>query len=162
MTISPSSYAVGARVYRGGSSAPTRGTVDPMGYVDRSLNQPSDSRSGLAAAALRQLQGMGGPPTPGAPPATGDTPSLDMTALQGVLGPDAGGSVPVIPTVRDAVRARMNPDGTYTVDVKQIQEQVAHAHDYAQAAQRALSMMAPLPSPEIPIPATKGASNGKS
>lgn len=53
MAISESSYAVGNRIYRGASSAPTRGTVDPMGYIERSL---MDSRSGLAEAALRRLQ----------------------------------------------------------------------------------------------------------
>lgn len=46
-------YAVGNRVYRGGSSAPTRGTVDPMGYVEREL---SNKRSKLAAAALRRTE----------------------------------------------------------------------------------------------------------
>ena len=51
------SYSVGNRVYNGASSAPTRGTVDPMGYVERSLNNPSSSRSGLAEAALRRMKG---------------------------------------------------------------------------------------------------------
>lgn len=56
MAISRSSYSVGNRVYRGGSSAPTQGTVDPMGYIDRELNNmASQQRSGLAAAALRRL-----------------------------------------------------------------------------------------------------------
>ena len=54
--MAASSYLVGNRVYKGASNAPTRGTVDPMGYVERSLNNPSQKRSGLAAAALRRLQ----------------------------------------------------------------------------------------------------------
>jgi hypothetical protein len=33
------------------------GTVDPTGYIDRSLNNPSQSRSGLAAAAIQRLNG---------------------------------------------------------------------------------------------------------
>jgi hypothetical protein len=62
-----SRYSVGDKVYRGGSSAPTMGTVDPMGYIDRGLRQKmaglfsnaaSQTRSGLAAAALRRQQGM--------------------------------------------------------------------------------------------------------
>jgi hypothetical protein len=61
------SYLVGNRVYRGASNAPTRGTVDPMGYINRSIASPvggdgmSDKRSGLAQAALMRLQGMQGP-----------------------------------------------------------------------------------------------------
>lgn len=57
-------YLTGNPVYRGASNAPTRGTVDPMGYINRSLASPvggdgmSDKRSGLAQAALMRLQGM--------------------------------------------------------------------------------------------------------
>lgn len=57
-------YLTGNPIYRGASNAPTRGTVDPMGYINRSLASPvggdgmSDKRSGLAAAALTRLQGM--------------------------------------------------------------------------------------------------------
>lgn len=52
MTVD-TSYLVGNPVYQGGSPQPTQGTVDPTGYVQRELdNQTSDSRSGLAAAAL--------------------------------------------------------------------------------------------------------------
>ena len=54
--MSIAKYSVGNRVYKGASSAPTRGTVDPMGYVERSLNNPSQSRSGLAQAALRRMK----------------------------------------------------------------------------------------------------------
>ena len=49
-------YAAGNKVYNGGSSAATRGTVDPQGYVERSLRQRnSQRRSGHAAAAMRRL-----------------------------------------------------------------------------------------------------------
>lgn len=57
-------YLAGNPIYRGASNAPTRGTVDPMGYINRSLASPvggdgmSDKRSGLAQAALMRLQGM--------------------------------------------------------------------------------------------------------
>jgi hypothetical protein len=60
-------YLMGNPVYRGASNAPTRGTVDPMGYINRSLASPvggdgmSDKRSGLAQAALMRLQGMQAP-----------------------------------------------------------------------------------------------------
>jgi hypothetical protein len=64
-------YLTGNPVYRGASNAPTRGTVDPMGYINRSLASPvggdgmSDKRSGLAQAALMRLQGMQGPSSGG-------------------------------------------------------------------------------------------------
>lgn len=50
-------YAAGSKVYNGGSSAATRGTVDPEGYVNRSLRQRNakQRRSGLAKAAIRRL-----------------------------------------------------------------------------------------------------------
>ena len=57
MAISEESYGRGQPVYSNGSYAPTKGTVDPQGYIDRSLNKPSQSRSGLAAAALSKLKG---------------------------------------------------------------------------------------------------------
>lgn len=63
MAISTASYSRGNPVYNGGSSAPTQGTVDPMGYIDRSLNQPSQQRSGLAQAALQRLSSSV-PPNP--------------------------------------------------------------------------------------------------
>lgn len=50
-------YQAGARIYGSGSSAPTRGTVDPMGYITRGLQaHVSNSRSGLAQAALAKLK----------------------------------------------------------------------------------------------------------
>lgn len=51
-------YAAGKKVYKGATNAPTRGMVNPTGYVNRTLNKPkaSTSRSGLAAAALRRVQ----------------------------------------------------------------------------------------------------------
>lgn len=52
-------YSVGNSVYGGGSPQATQGTVDPSGYIDRSLNT-SQSRSGLAQAAISRLQGQGG------------------------------------------------------------------------------------------------------
>lgn len=145
MAISPSSYAVGNRVYGGGSSAPTMGTVDPVGYVDRSLNAPSDSRSGLASAALRRLGGGAGNEQQSPSVPTGPLPDLNS-----LIDPTGGGLLPTVPSVRDAVKARMNPDGTYSIDVRNLQDQVATAHDYAQAAQRALMQMAPIPMPPEP------------
>jgi hypothetical protein len=58
-------YLAGNKVYRSGSSAPTMGTVDPSGYVERELrnrNMQSQTRSGLAAAALDRLRTMGRSP----------------------------------------------------------------------------------------------------
>lgn len=78
-------YAAGQKVYGTGSSAPTTGTVDPTGYIDRELNKsttgaPSQARSGLAQAALAKLKGnpigdyqvtQPGPSSPAAAPITG-------------------------------------------------------------------------------------------
>jgi len=61
-------YLAGNRVYRGASNAPTRGTVDPMGYINRSLasavggDGQSDQRSGLAQAAMQRIQGLNSQP----------------------------------------------------------------------------------------------------
>lgn len=47
------SFLNGKRMYRGTSHAPDSGRKDPAGYIQRGLkNKQSDSRSGLAAAAL--------------------------------------------------------------------------------------------------------------
>lgn len=37
--MSIASYSAGKKVYNGGSNAATRGTVDPMGYINRELNK---------------------------------------------------------------------------------------------------------------------------
>lgn len=89
MAISPESYGRGQTVYGNGSHAPTSGTVDPSGYIDRSLNNPSDSRSGLAAAALDRLSGNGSVPSqsPGVLP-LGDVTTLTITPT-GQLIPNA-------------------------------------------------------------------------
>lgn len=67
MAVSPirkwTAYAAGKKVYRSGSSAPTQGTVNPTGYVERSL-AASTSRSGLASAALRRIQALKPAATP--------------------------------------------------------------------------------------------------
>lgn len=52
-------YSAGNKVYGSGRSNPTNGTVDPAGYVKRE----SDKRSGLAAAAMRRLEGNQQPQT---------------------------------------------------------------------------------------------------
>lgn len=57
-------YLGGDTVYGSGRSSPTSGTVDPMGYIERELNKPSQTRSGLAQAALSRLNGD----TPSVPP----------------------------------------------------------------------------------------------
>lgn len=53
-------YAAGSTVYGNGTTHPTDGTVDPSGYIDRELSkvmQPSQTRSGLASAALQRING---------------------------------------------------------------------------------------------------------
>lgn len=62
--------SVGKRVYRGGSFAPNRGKVNPGGYIKREVRKRgvsqiggdgmSDTRSGLAKAALARMQAGGG------------------------------------------------------------------------------------------------------
>lgn len=81
MAISDTSYGRGDTVYSNGSHAPTQGQVDPTGYVERSLNKPSNSRSGLASAALDRLNNndqQAQMPTPGVLP-LGDIKFLTIT-----------------------------------------------------------------------------------
>ena len=87
MAISEESYGRGQPVYSNGSYAPTKGTVDPAGYIDRSLNKPSQSRSGLAEAALAKLKSsIPQQVTPGILP-IGDIKTLTITPT-GQLIPD--------------------------------------------------------------------------
>lgn len=108
MAISEQSYARGNPVYGSGSSAPTRGTVDPTGYVDRSLNAPSQKRSGLAQAALERLQGVGnsdssigGGYSAGTSNSQGVLPLGDVKTLSisptGQMIPDNGIVNPIVP-----------------------------------------------------------------
>lgn len=83
--MSVQDYSVGRRVYNGASNAPTRGTVDPSGYIDRELNKPSQSRSGLAAAALRRVNGGQAPAQAQTPPPPG---GMQGSPMQG--GPPVG------------------------------------------------------------------------
>lgn len=90
MAISASSYAVGNRLYKGATSAPTRGRVDPTGYIDRELNNVA-SRSGIAASALRR---MGSPAqTQQAQPSSGPTQAApsSMTGQSGQIKSLGGG-----------------------------------------------------------------------
>jgi hypothetical protein len=47
-------YATGTNVYRGGSNVATMGKVDPMGYVNRELN---NRRSQMAQGMLQNMAG---------------------------------------------------------------------------------------------------------
>ena len=86
-------YLTGNRVYRHGSSAPTMGTVDPTGYVERELRKRnmletmSQRRSGLADAALQRLQGSTGMFSPGGvtspPPLLGPRPTHQGVQFSG-------------------------------------------------------------------------------
>lgn len=80
---SENSYLGGDPVYRGGSSAPTMGTVDPMGYINRELNKPSQTRSGIAQAALSRLQVPEQQPNQAAP----STPVDPNSTLNFVISP---------------------------------------------------------------------------
>lgn len=103
MAISRASYSTGNRVYNGGSSQPNLGTVDPMGYIDRSLNQPSQTRSGIAAAALRRLSGTS---TPGS---ESGAPAPKINTIGGQVG-DVGAPAPA-PGVTAPVTLTMSPSG---------------------------------------------------
>lgn len=48
------SYGAGNKVYRGGSNVATMGKVDPMGYVNRELN---NRRSQMAQGMLQKMGG---------------------------------------------------------------------------------------------------------
>lgn len=76
-------YAAGRKVYGGGRSNPTSGTVDPTGYIERSANNmASDRRSGLAQSAIQRRIGRrrGGP-------TTGVDPLAEINSSTGYTGP---------------------------------------------------------------------------
>lgn len=92
-------YLTGNKVYRGGSSAPTMGTVDPMGYIDREINKrsnmlsdPSQTRSGLAQAALQRL----GTLTPSNPDTYGPQPTGTGSELSGAALGSGFNNAPII------------------------------------------------------------------
>lgn len=97
-------YSVGRRVYNGASNAPTRGTVDPSGYIDRELNKPSQSRSGLAAAALRRVNG-------GQPPAQAQTPPPAGGMQAGPTQPPVGDPIMQQPMQGPPSPLMMSPTG---------------------------------------------------
>lgn len=136
--MNPAAYLVGRRVYRGASNAPTRGPVDPMGYIERSLTSPvgrdglSDRRTGLAQAALSRLRssrgghsGYGHMPMPGAnilgnqgmnpvigmprnPSDFGPGPSDPQPIRRGYTVSPTGQLLPEHPNPYDATMAMMN------------------------------------------------------
>lgn len=58
-------YAAGKNVYRGGSNVATMGPVNPMGYVDRELN---NRRSQMAQSMLQNMnKSQSSPTTPSGP-----------------------------------------------------------------------------------------------
>lgn len=83
-------YAAGNPVYNGGSPNPTSGTLDPSGYVQRGLNTPSNSRSGLAAAALARIRGI--TPDPNAPGGGGAPLGGDPTSQPQQISSTVGGA----------------------------------------------------------------------
>lgn len=111
-------YLSGNRVYRHGSHAPTIGTVDPQGYVERELRKrmfdTSQTRSGLAQAALQRLRGgtMQPPqrqPMPWNP--GGGGPGIQrqpMPAPSGTFSPGGGGATaPGLTGSQAALQARI-------------------------------------------------------
>lgn len=111
MAISPESYGRGQPVYSNGSHAPTSGTVDPTGYIERGLNNPSDSRSGLAQAALSRLQGGSSAtaPSPGVLP-LGDIKALLITPT-GQLIPQSSVEMPPEPPQQQTPDVSGMPSG---------------------------------------------------
>lgn len=126
-------YLAGNPVYGGGSSMPTAGTVDPMGYIGRGINQQSQKRSGLAAAALSKLNAPQDPATvaptaplgrtidftisptgqliPADPPAPVAAPSMESIAQQPPTSgaPDVSGLPPqMVSMLAQAAKARIN------------------------------------------------------
>lgn len=80
-------YAAGDKVYNGGSSAATQGAVDPMGYIDRSLeNSPNPAfySPGVAAAALQTVRDNN-TPTDSAVVAPTQTPAATQASTTGSI-----------------------------------------------------------------------------
>lgn len=87
-------YAAGRKVYGGGRSNPTSGTVDPTGYIERSANtMASQRRSGLARSAISRRMRRGGPTTGADPLANvsgawaGDTQSQPAPPVAAPVAP---------------------------------------------------------------------------
>jgi hypothetical protein len=81
MADTTTEYSVGANVYNGGSSAATIGPVDPMGYIDRTLNNKTPTYTpGVAAGALDTIKNnaSSSSPTPVAP-TVAPTPTSSST-----------------------------------------------------------------------------------
>jgi hypothetical protein len=153
MAVSQSSYSVGDRVYRGTSSAPNLGTVDPMGYIDRALTNARSNRSGLAQAALRRMEGTVPNSSSVSQPGGSRSPSPATESSSLLASAPIGEAIPPVPTVQQSVKSRMRPDGTYLVSVPQLKQQVTQMADMAAAAQRMLNQMQPPP----PVGAPNGA-----
>lgn len=98
-------YLAGNPVYRGGSNAPTMGTVDPTGYIDRELNNPSQTRSGIAEAALARLKVPNQDPDAAAP----TTPLPNPTATINFIISPTGQLIPAppLPDASDAINPMM-------------------------------------------------------
>lgn len=105
-------FATGKKVYSNGTNAPTRGTVNPAGYIKRELTN-GPRRSGIAKAAINRVEGgrgFGGiirgkgptgmrPPVskrpyvkvnPGTGPQNGGRPASGGSNVQGWLDPNQG------------------------------------------------------------------------
>lgn len=51
-------FAAGRKVYANGSYAPTRGTVNPKGYIKRELKKKARARAGLKPVPSRRAAGL--------------------------------------------------------------------------------------------------------
>jgi len=70
-------YSTGTNVYRGGSNVATMGKVDPMGYVNRELN---NRRSGMAQSMLQNIGGV--KPQQGGNPFALDPKNVSLLAVR--------------------------------------------------------------------------------
>ena len=159
--MNPAAYLVGRRVYRGASNAPTRGPVDPMGYINRALAGPvggdglSDRRTGLAQAALNRLRsshggvsghqhapvlGIGGnfsqSPVAGAPRNPIDFTSDPAVPSRGYTVSPTGQLLPEHPNSYDATLASMNgtPEAPNEAQLMQAaRDRMMHHHTVMEA-----------------------------
>lgn len=134
-----SPYAAGRKIYRSGSTAPTQGTVNPMGYITRSLTQQSTRRSGLAAAALRRTSTARPRPAPAVKPSVSPRPSV-------LAGPT--GKLGLLKAVQTRANAAKPPKKT------------AVKTPPKPAAPKTTTPVIP-PTPTTPAPATPGTPEGQ-
>lgn len=138
-------YLAGRRVFRGSSFAPQFGAMlDPTGYVNRGIQNPTQNRSGLAAAALRRTGGVTSPTATRTFSASGTTAAKPPTPASSTGKIDFS-VLPIDPEILqlrtaldrnktiatgDFARVKHNVNEDYGLQTREVKEQ--HPYDVQQ------------------------------